>query len=39
LLRWFGIFLILAGVIFVSVSSHEKESVLKWKKANSLFCV
>jgi drug/metabolite transporter (DMT)-like permease len=29
LLRWFGIFLILAGVIFVSVSSHEKESVLK----------
>jgi len=29
LLRWFGIFLILVGVIFVSVSSHEKESVLK----------
>ena len=29
LLRWFGIFLILVGVIFVSVSSHEKESVLE----------
>jgi drug/metabolite transporter (DMT)-like permease len=28
LLRWIGIFLILTGVIFVSVSSRVKESVL-----------
>jgi drug/metabolite transporter (DMT)-like permease len=29
LLRWAGIFLILAGVIFVSMSSQGKESVLR----------
>jgi drug/metabolite transporter (DMT)-like permease len=28
-LRWLGIFLILAGVIFVSVSSYGKEGVLE----------
>jgi drug/metabolite transporter (DMT)-like permease len=28
LLRWIGIFLILTGVIFVSVSSRVKESIL-----------
>jgi drug/metabolite transporter (DMT)-like permease len=28
LLRWMGIFLILTGVIFVSVSSRVKESTL-----------
>ncbi len=29
LLRWAGIFLILAGVIFVSMSSQEREGALK----------
>lgn len=29
LLRWAGIFLILAGVIFVSMSSQDKESALR----------
>jgi drug/metabolite transporter (DMT)-like permease len=29
LLRWFGIFLILMGVVFVSMSSQERESALR----------
>ena len=29
LLRWLGIFMILMGVIFVSMSSQDRESVLK----------